>query len=166
ARERIADCDGQFALGRDRRQAQLQPLVQLVEQGSCACTSNRLPLVRWPSADLAFDLVECTDPGEGLLRDRRAGRLVDVVELAPNVRPTSSLHDTARLVKTIEAGIAVRLQNAAEALQVLGRVSRLAIGRVAEPDSRRRLVTRGTIVANVGPQPPGLGRSAPGLQHR
>src|SRR5690606_32846951 len=125
----------------------LQPLVQLDEQGPGAGVPSCLPLIRWSPTDLALYVVERADPVQGLLRDGRSRCLVDVVELASNVSPTGGLHDSSGLVESIEAGVAIGLQDAAEALQVLGRMRRLAIGRVTEPHRRRHRIRCRTIVA-------------------
>src|SRR5438876_535333 len=70
------------------------------------------------------------------------------------------------IVEAVEAGIAVGLQDAAEAVQVLTRMLTLAIRGVAKPYRRRIGAARGSIITHVDPQPPLLGLASARCQHR
>jgi hypothetical protein len=64
------------------------------------------------------------------------------------------------------ASVAVHLQHALDAGEVRGGALGLAVGRRDADDPRRIGTAPGPIVANVGPQLPGLGPAAPRIQHR
>src|SRR5438552_15283915 len=70
------------------------------------------------------------------------------------------------IVEAVEPRIAVGLQDAAEAVQVLTRVLTLAIRGVAKPYRRRIGAARGSIITHVDPQPPLLGLARARCQHR
>lgn len=75
------------------------------------------------------------------------------------MRPASGLLDRAVGVERREAGKGIGLEDTLEVFEVSLRVLASAIGRVREPDRRRRRIGTGAVVAHVGPQPPGLGLS-------
>lgn len=102
---------------------------------------------------LGFDGIERADP---LKRFRRQGTgvgVMEVVELAPDVRPAGDLDDGTGFVEAVEAGVAVGLQRAAKVAQVISRMLALPVRRVSEPDGRRGGIMAGPVVADVGPQP-------------
>jgi hypothetical protein len=70
------------------------------------------------TADRGFDRVEFCDPAERLGSDRRAGRVVHLVEFAPGVRSTGGKYDVAACGPPLEPGVAVDLEDAAEPLKV------------------------------------------------
>src|SRR5512132_2735751 len=87
---------------------------------------------------------------------------MDVVELAPDVRPARDLDGGGRLpllrrVEIVEPGIAVGLQQAAEAGEVRPRMLALAIRAVAVEHRRRRRSGARAVVAQVDPQPTDFG---------
>src|SRR5512135_402564 len=86
---------------------------------------------------------------------------MEVVELAPDVRPARHLDGGGRLpllrrVEIVEPGIAVRLQQAAEAGEVRPRMLALAIRAVAVEHRRWRRSGARALVAQVDPQPAGF----------
>ena len=104
-------------------------------------------------------------------RDRRIARDMDVVELAPHMRPAGDLGHgrglpVRGLIERPETGIAVGLQEAVEAGQVRARMLALAIGRVAIDDRRRRPAPVGPFIAQIDPQPAGLGLAGARRQNR
>lgn len=124
------------------------------------------PRRRALAADLALEGIQLPDAPDGLGGKRRAVGHVDVVELAPHVRPAGRLHDPAILVERTEAGIAVGLQDATEGGQMRARMLALAVGRVAIPHRRRRAAAGRAVIAHVGPQAARLGAAAPRIEHR
>src|SRR5690242_14154999 len=72
----------------------------------------------------------------------------------------------AAALSPLEAGVGVSLQYAAEILEVLLRMKAPTIGRVGEPDRRRRFNASRAIIANIGPESSGLGPATPWRQHR
>jgi hypothetical protein len=108
-------------------------------------------LCREPPANLTFDRVERADALQCFGHNRRAVLDVEIVELAPGMRPARCFHDLPLLVERSEAAIGVSLQDAVVAAQMRLRVLALAIGRVAIPH-RRRVATAGrTIITDIGP---------------
>src|SRR5512133_4303432 len=93
-------------------------------------------------------------------------RLLQVKELAPNVRPTGGLLDDSLLVDAVKTRISVCLQEAVKAAEVSFGMFSLPVRRVGEPDRRSCVVARRPIVAHVCPQPAGLGPAVTRSQHR
>ena len=113
-----------------------------------------------------FDAIQRADPLQRLPRHRRSVRLFQIVELAPHVRPARGLMNAAIFVELIEARVGIGLQRAAKLLQMLRGMLALAIRRVGKPHGGRGGVARRTIIANVGPQAPGLRLALARSQHR
>ena len=82
---------------------------------------------------------------------------MDVEELAPDVRPAGGLGDPVASEQLVKAGIAVGVDDAGERLQMGPRMLALAVGRVAEQRRRRSRPGKWPLVADIDPQPPGLG---------
>ena len=99
-------------------------------------------------------------------RHRRFVRDVQIVELSAHVRPAGRFLNASCFVDLIETRVAIGLQRAREAAQVRFRMLALAIRRVGEPHRWRRRVSRGPIIAHVGPQPPGFCFAVARRQHR
>ena len=95
-----------------------------------------------------------------------AGGGMDIEEFAPDMRPAGGLGDPVAGEQLVEPGIAVGMDDAAEVLQVGPRVLALAVGRVEEQRRRRPRAGEGPLVADIGPQPPGLGLAGARRQHR
>ena len=93
-------------------------------------------------------------------------RFMNLVELAPGVRPTGHFVDRAAVVKVMKARVGVGLQSALEVLQVLARVFALAVFRVSKPHGRRGLFAGWAFIAHIGPQAAGLGLARSRRQHR
>src|ERR1700680_889623 len=92
--------------------------------------------------------------------------LLQIVKLAPYMRPAPRFLDTPVFVELIESSVGVSLQRATKlALVTLGMFA-FAIRRVGKPTCRRRRIPSRTIISNVRPQPPGLGLAIPRSQYR
>ena len=74
--------------------------------------SNFLPFRRRSAADLPLYPVELPDALQGLVRDGRAMRLVEIVELTSNVRPSRCLYNAACFIELVEPGVSIALQDA------------------------------------------------------
>ena len=97
-----------------------------------------MPLVWWPTADLLLNGIQGCDSFQSLTGKRRGVRLLQVVELAPDVRPAGNFLDAAILfIELIESGVGIGLQRTAKPAQMLLGMFALAIGRVGEPYRRR-----------------------------
>jgi site-specific DNA recombinase len=94
-------------------------------------------------------------PGNGLEPSGLVGLRSD------GVGPTRSLGDrprsSIRLIQGVVAGIGIGLQDAGIAGQVPVRVLGCPVARVAEHRGRRRLPTKGPVIADIGPDPAGDG---------
>lgn len=71
--------------------------------------------------------------------------------------PSRQLGHLAGLEDGIDPGIAIGVKNALEVLQMHLGMFALAIGRVEEHRGSRVPAIMGTLIAHIGPQPPGLG---------
>src|SRR5438128_3744869 len=96
---------------------------------------------------------------------------MDVVELAPHMRPAGDLGHgcglpVRGLIERPETGIAVSLQEAVERGQVRARMLAPAIGRVAIDDRRWPLAPVGPFIPQIDPQPAGLGLAGARRQNR
>ena len=117
------------------------------------------------AGDGFLDPVELADAVEGLLGDRRAGRGMDVEELAPDMGPTGGFGDPVAGEQLVEPGIAVGMDDAGELLQVSSRMLAFAVLRVTEQRRRRPPTGERPLIANIDPQPPGLGLAGARRQH-
>src|SRR6266481_7108738 len=77
---------------------------------------------------------------------------LDVIELAANMRPTRGFLNESAVIEVMETSVAIGLQNAAEAAQVLFGMIALAIWRVTKPNGRRSRIVSWTAIAHVSPK--------------
>jgi len=91
------------------------------------------------------------------------------VKLASDMRPAVSQPDRAGRPLTgelVETGVGVDLEHPGKVGQVAPGMLTLAVLAVDISDGRRRRPLPRAIVPGIGPQPPGLGAAAPGIEHR
>jgi hypothetical protein len=84
--------------------------MHTVEQRSCSGLTDRHADIDGAASDLGFDGVE---RGDALDRFGRGGRGmcdVDLVELAPGVRPAGDFDDHSTFIKMLEAGVGIGLE--------------------------------------------------------
>ncbi len=86
------------------------------------------------AVDLVLDVIEITDPGQRFAGDFGFGGGVGVEDVATQMRPAGGLADAGfagciRVIKRLEAGIGIGLQDAAEPCQVALRTFALAVDR-------------------------------------
>jgi len=91
---------------------------------------------------------------------------MDVEELAPDMGPAGGFGDPVAGEQLVEPGITVGVDDAAEVFEMALRVRTLAVGRVEEQRRRRPLAGERPLVADIGPQSPGLGLACARRQHR
>ena len=128
---------------------------------SCRKTIRRLL-----ASNCGFDRIKFADPAQGFLGKRRIGRLRDLIELAPRMRPARSKDDIALDGQPLEAGVAVDVENALEVLKMRHRALGLSVRR-EQIDSRRRLRSRPwSLLACIDPQASGLRAPAARIEHR
>ena len=63
----------------------------------------------WLAADLVFDGIQRSDTGQGFGGGGRGVDGMDLVELAPGVRPAGDLVDAAVSIKMVEACVMCRI---------------------------------------------------------
>jgi hypothetical protein len=121
------------------------------------------------TANGVLDLIESSDPPQGLISKRRLGDDMDVVKFASGMRPAE--RQLRRLVsggadQASEPGVAVDLKQSAEAFQMTGRMLALAV--LAEEVGGGRMAGPGpwAVVGGITPQASGHGTPAAGVEHR
>ena len=137
------------------------------------------PFERRLAVDLSFDVEDRIDALHRLERHRRddgklaaclGGDVGEHEERASCMRPAGGLSDrpslAARLVQSVETGVAVGLQDAAIAVQVTLDVLAGAVARVEEHCRGRIAATERTIVAHIDPEPSGRGLPLGEHRHR
>src|ERR1700760_4951027 len=82
------------------------------------------------------------------------------------MRPACSFDDPSAFIEMMKTRIAIRLQNAGEAEEVLLRIFALAIFRVGEPYRSWRIVSSRAVIAYIGPEPRRLRSARAWRQHR
>src|SRR5262245_64397995 len=82
------------------------------------------------------------------------------------MRPTAGLGNAAAGKQFIEPGIAVGVDDAPKVLQMPLRMFALAVGRIKEQSRRWPRTGAWPLIANIGPQPAGLGLAGAGREHR
>ena len=166
ARERIADRLGKRAAARDTREMLFEPSPECVDNRLRFALSCRKTIRRLLASNCGFDRIKFADPAQGFLGKRRIGRLRDLIELAPRMRPARSKDDIALDGQPLEAGVAVDVENALEVLKMRHRALGLSVRR-EQIDSRRRLRSRPwSLLACIDPQASGLRASAARIEHR
>jgi len=70
---------------------------KVVDDGTRQAAANAPSLFRRAAHGVALDIEQPPDPLQRLVRDRRVGRDMDVVELAAHVGPARDLGDRGRL---------------------------------------------------------------------
>ena len=91
---------------------------------------------------------------------------MNVEEFAPHMRPAAGLNNPTADEQFIEPGIAVGMDDATKVLQMRLRMLAFTIGRVEEQSCRRPRASEWPLIANVGPQPAGLGLAGAWREHR
>ena len=93
----------------DDTQAALQEADVLARYGlKDRAIEHLLALFGGAPPDGPLDGIELGDPAQGFGSDRRAGRLVQIIELSPRVRPTGGQEDIATRGQLLEPGIVAR----------------------------------------------------------
>ena len=147
----------------------VQPGVQCFDQRPAVLLALRPAMLGGGAADVVLDGIEFGNPSQCLLGQRRDIGEVNVVELAPRMRPT--VGELRAIVgfaaeQAAEPGIAVDLNQTAEPAQMRLRMLTLAIFAVDIGGGRMAWSAPWPIVERVAPQSPRLGASAAGIEHR
>jgi hypothetical protein len=92
----------------------LQPRPERLQLRAGAGVPAFRPNLGRLASQLGFDGVERADPPERFRRQGTGVGVMEVVKLAPDVRPAGDLDDGTGFVEAVEPGVAVRLQRAPE----------------------------------------------------
>ena len=139
--QRIADRFGEGRFGRDAPELGFEPAVHRVDQRSALRLADAGPFIGRAAADARLDLIEFGDPLQRLGGNWRRGGMVEVKELAPDMRPAEGELDRARRprpAQPVEPGIAVDLQHPGELGEVAPRMHALAVLAVNMSDRGRQ----------------------------
>ena len=122
--------------------------------------SGWLPSNRSPRSCKGGDPVQCLAAQAGL------GLLVHIPELAPGMRHAGGLDDLTAPIDPRESGIAIGLQDALEAAQMLLWMCSLPVRRVTVEHRRRVAAAVWPSIADVGPQSAPSRAAQTRFQHR
>src|SRR5207302_7539095 len=89
-----------------------------------------------------------------------------IKEFAPHVRPAGGLDNPIADEQLIEPSVAIGVNDAAEVLKMRLRMLAFAVRRVEKQRGRRPRPGKRPLVANIGPQPAGLGLAGAGREDR
>ena len=90
---------------------------------------------------------------------------MDLVELAPGVSPTGDFDNRSTFVEMLEASIGIGLERTPVKLKVLARMFSLAVWREAEPHGGCSCIAGWPVIADISPEPPGLGLAVARRKH-
>lgn len=143
AGQRITDRISKAAAGWDVGKLAYEPALHGPDQRQRSGLAHGLPYDGGPAPDSGLDRIELGNTPQRLGRDGRAGRLMDLVELTPRMRPAGREPDIAAFAETIEPGIAVDLDHAFELGQMGGRPLGLPVRAVeARPSIPLRILMK------------------------
>lgn len=114
------------------------------------------------AANLGLDRIQGADPLERLGRNRRRMRLVQLIELPPDVCPEGRFDDLPIGIQGLVTTEGIGLKNSGKGFQVRLRMFAPAVGRVGEPDRRRTRIAGRTIVPHIGHSRPVFVLPSPG----
>ena len=166
ARERIADRPRDGRLAGDGGKLDFEPEMQVIDERFCAPLPRLAAFIGGEAANVGFEGIERGDADHGLGGDRRRRIGLDLVELPPHMAPAESERDVTALSELRIGAIAIDLQDAAEAREMLGRPRMLAIGGIDIGSAWRGAAGPGPLVARIGPQLALLDAPASGIEHR
>ena len=117
AAEAVTDGLGEIALARNAQQLGLGPCLERIDHGARVLLARSLSQCPRLAGNLALYVVEPTDPIEGLSPVLGLRGFPDIMEVAPQVRPTRGLAELAAAIRTrcleqVEAGIRICLKDA------------------------------------------------------
>src|SRR5690606_27446278 len=92
----------------------MQPVVQCLQSGARTCLTRLASHLGQSAAHLCFDRIQLGNASENMQGLGAALLLSNIVELASHMGPASGFFDPATVVKGIEPGIAIGLNNTLE----------------------------------------------------
>jgi len=118
--------------------------------GRLRCLPHGAALVGGAAANVVLDPVQGGDARQRLAGDRRHAALCQLVERSTDMTPAEREPHLAPLGQRLIAGVAVDLQDAAEAGEMRDRAHRLAVWRIDVGDDRRVGAAPRSVVARIG----------------
>lgn len=155
----VAELLAEAGLGGDAAALMGQPETEVGDQrGGLRLACGKTFFGRTTS-DAGFDLVDLGDAAQAFGGNLGAVLLIDVVQLAPGMRPAiGELQRRATHAlwfgQCVIAGISVNLQDAVEAGQNVHRMAAVAPGGIGEDDGGRIGTTPAAIIAGQRPEYP------------
>ncbi len=104
------------------------------------CLPVRLSLIGRLAPDRFLDLVQRADTLQRLGVQGIRPRGMQFIELSPSMCPAGCFGYPPGFVNRLVSAIGIGLQRAAERFEMLLRMDALAVGRIGEPNGRRRHV--------------------------
>ena len=152
AGEGVADGFGQLALLADGLQGGSEPGLHRLDEGPGSSLSTSAAIAGGEAAEFGSDGVQGADPLQHLAGDRRGAGDGQFVERPADVRPAEGELHRPGLGQRSIAAVAIDLERALEAGQVLDRLTGLAVGGVDIDGGRRIPPAPGPVVPGIGPQ--------------
>jgi hypothetical protein len=121
-------------------------------------------LVSWHATDTILDVVERADAQKRFVSDWGWLELDHVMELAAHMRHAGRLDDLVA-VKLLVATIAIRMHDAAEGGEMVGRMPALTVGAIVIGDRARVRVLIATPVEDIDPNPASLCLAPPRVEN-
>ncbi|MNJ37967.1 hypothetical protein D3C77_328040 [compost metagenome] len=143
----------------------VKPCLQLFQQRIGPALPNRFSLVRRLPSNLALDGIQGRNPLQRLAGKWRSLVFVEIAKFAAGVSPARGFLNGARDIQLGKTGIAVSLQDPAEALEMSAGMLPFAIRRVGKPYRRRCRVTGRSVVSHVRPQASRFGLASARREH-
>src|SRR5262249_27932282 len=106
----VTDRVGEATAARNATKLRLEPRLHCLDKRPRLGIAHAPALFGSAPPYRLLDRIELGDAAQSFRRDWRAGRFVNVKELAPCVCPTGRQHDVATLGQPLESGVTVNLQ--------------------------------------------------------
>ena len=146
-------------------------------RGGSRRTAGRMALGERPGVprgaapDAGFDLVDTGDSAQAFGGDLGAVLLIDVMQLAPGMRPAMGQRQRRNahapvFGQGVISRVAIDLQDSVEARQDVHRMAAMAPGRIGEDNGGRITAAPTAVVAGQRPEVTGFGFAGTGVQHR
>src|SRR5271166_812267 len=164
----IANGLGHFGAAGNEGQGLFDPGLELIEERPAPGLADLAARFGAFSADGLFDFVKRCDLNECLFGERRVAANGDLVEPPPQMGPAEGQDERRRwrpvACEVLVGGIAVNLQNAAEAREMAFHMLRSAPRRIAIDNSWRIGAAPGPVVAGISPELAALHTLAPRIE--
>src|SRR5580704_8020265 len=151
AAQRITYGFGKRAVCRHPQKLAFQPGLHAVHNEPGPCPTRRQAMLWRLAPDILLNGVKLTNPPQRLRRQRRAGCLFNLIELASGMRPTCRENNISADRQPLKAGIAINVEDALEPTEVRSWSLCFAIWREDIDRCRRRRATPTSLIAGIHP---------------